>query len=333
MHRVRSRLKRPFTFSRRDVPETTHEYEVPPLPESEVETVVQRLEERNANRVNVPPEVKALFLKMCLNVCRLRVTDSNIDCGCGEVKVTSDSPCILREDVINMRNRVRLVVELRSRSKRFRDTIKTYLGFRCHSEVLLNVLNRAVDLIDSTGHEKARKRRISRSTVLGGSSIEQSNDSPENGSAACPLNKTTDPDDEEWFYYKDFAFYSLKEESNYPWMRNPFLFSILVTLSFYIMSPVLWCAILQDENICPASEDGSHNDYSSSLYFASVTMSTVGYGDITVLVGEDSVENWRIFIGIVFMIISLVVSVVGLHAGLDTQFNPFRRRIDDFLRR
>jgi hypothetical protein len=265
---------------------------------------------------------------MCLNVCRLRVTDSNIDCGCGEVKVTSDSPCILRNDVINMRNRVRLEVELRSKSTRFRDAIKTFLGFHCHSETLLNVLNRAVDLIDSSGHEKARQRRLSRSTALEGSSSIS-----ENGIVACPLKKSQDPDDEEWFYYKDFAFYSLKEESYYPWMRKPVLFSILVTLSFYIMSPILWCAILKDENICPASEDGSHNDWSSALYFASVTMSTVGYGDITVLGGEDFVENWRIFVGIIFMILSLVVSVVGLHAGLDTHFNPFRRRIDDFLRR
>ena len=73
----------------------------------------------------------------------------------------------------------------------------------------------------------------------------------------------------------------------------------------------------------------------SALYFASVTISTVSYGDITILSGEQhvDVENWRVFIAIIFMILSLVVSVVGLQAGLDTQFNPFRRRIDLFLKR
>lgn len=332
MQRMRSRLhKRPF--SRKHVPQTTPEDEVPMLPESEVETIVQRLEERNANRVSVPTEVKSQFLRMCLNVCRLRVSDSNVDCGCGEGKLASDSPCILRDDVINMRNRVRVEVELRSRSRRIRDAIKAYCGFRCQSEVLLNVLNRAVDLIDSTGHAKARQRRKSRTTTSSSNEALNITSESSDQAAACPLKTQTDTDDEEWFYYKDFAFYSLKEESPYPWMRNPVLYSMLVTLSFYVMSPILWCSILHDENICPATEDGVHNNWMSALYFASVTISTVGYGDITILSGEEHVENWRVFIAIIFMILSLVVSVVGLQAGLDTQFNPFRRRIDLFLKR
>lgn len=328
LHHMRTKLHIKRPFSRKAVPTTTPEDEVPVLPESDVERIVQRLEKRNANRVSVPPDVKAVFLRMCLNVCRLRVTDSNVDCGCGEVKVTSDSPCILRDDVINMRNRVRLEVELRSRSRRIIDAIKSSCGFRCHSEVLLNVLNRAVDLIDSSGHVKARERRR---TSLGGNSIDQNTNSGSSDLApVCPMKKQADPNEEEWFYYKDFAFYSLKVESEYPWMRNPLLYSICVTLSFYIFSPILWCSILHDENICSAS-DGIHG-WGSALYFASVTMSTVGYGDITVL-GDEYVENWRLFIGIMFMVVSIVVSVVGLQAGLDSQFHPFRRRIDVFVKR
>ena len=309
-------------FSRRDIPETTPENEVPVVPDSEVERIVQRLEERHANRVSIPPEVKAVFLRMCLNVCRLRNTDSDVDCGCGEVTITTDSPCISRDDVINMRNKVRLEVELRSRSRRIIDTIKTFCGFMCHSKVLLNVLNRAVDTIDSSGHKKARERR--RSHV----STDTSNS--ENEGRVCTRKSL---DDEEWFYYKDFAFYSLKVESEYPWIRSHVLYSILVTFSFYLMSPILWCEILRDDNVCPASDDGLHNDWLSPLYFASVTMSTVGYGDLTVLGDEDYVENWRLLIAIIFMIFSLLVSVVGLQAGLDSQFNPFRRRIDIFLNR
>ena len=63
-------------------------------------------------------------------------------------------------------------------------------------------------------------------------------------------------------------------------------------------------------------------------------MSTVGYGDVTVLVSyEDDLEtpypqNWRIFIATIYMILSLVVSVVGFQAGLDSQFSPFRKRVD-----
>jgi len=116
-------------------------------------------------------------------------------------------------------------------------------------------------------------------------------------------------------------------------MRNPTLYSILVTVAFYIMTPLLWCAILKDENICRPTEDNNGIDLISSLYFASVTISTVGYGDITIFSGEDYVENWRIFIAVLYMCLSLVVSVVGLQAGLDGSYNPFKKRIDIFLSR
>ena len=218
----------------------------------------------------MPSEVKARFLKMCLNVCRLRDTGSNIDCGCGEIKVSSDSPCILRSDVINMRNRVRLEVEQRSRSRRISDAVKSYFGFRCHSKVLLNVLNRAVDLIDASGHAKARERR--RSALSANPSDDQnSNNLDINESApSCPLRSqaSDDLDEQEWFYYKDFSFYIMKVESSYPWMRSPLIYSVLLTISFYLMSPILWCSILKDDNICPASQDGMHNDWSSALYFS-----------------------------------------------------------------
>lgn len=68
-------------------------------------------------------------------------------------------------------------------------------------------------------------------------------------------------------------------------------------------------------------------------------MSTVGYGDVTVLVSYEGdfdspyPEKWRIFIATIYMILSLIVSVVGFQAGLDSQFNPFRRRVDLTLTR
>ena len=70
-------------------------------------------------------------------------------------------------------------------------------------------------------------------------------------------------------------------------------------------------------------------------------MSTVGYGDVTVLVNYDDrsdfgvedapyPQKWKIFIATIYMILSLVVSVVGFQAGLDSQFYPFRRRVEIF---
>ncbi|EED88838.1 predicted protein [Thalassiosira pseudonana CCMP1335] len=198
---------------------------------------------------------------------------------------------------------------------------------------------RAVDLIDQSGHAKARHRRRSSIDSTTQRAVDTDlNDVGADG-AACPMKSPSDTtaslDEEEWFYYKDFSFYSLKVDSKYPWMRNAGVFSILTTLLFYIFSPILWCHILQDENICPSSESGRYNGWLTSLYFASATMSTVGYGDVTVLVGDDSdnTENWRIFIAVLFMILSLIASVIGLQAGLDSHFHPFRRRLDVFVTR
>ena len=119
-------------------------------------------------------------------------------------------------------------------------------------------------------------------------------------------------------------------------MRHPSLFSILITLAFYIFSPVLWCSLLHDPNICPQNRD--RWPPLSALFFASATMSTVGYGDVSVFVGSDDLDapapqTWRIFIAILFMIASLVVSVVGFQAGLDSQFYPFLHRLDVFGKR
>ena len=61
-------------------------------------------------------------------------------------------------------------------------------------------------------------------------------------------------------------------------------------------------------------------------------MSLVGYGDVTIFKGgtSSSPQTWRILVAILFMILSLVVSVVGFQAGLDSSFYPFRRRLDVF---
>jgi len=305
---------------------------------------------------------------------------------------TTSSPCILREDIIQLRNTVRLAYESRTKFQQFQKSARSIFGFRDVDKVLLNVLNRAVDSIDASGHVEAKKRRaltrmastLGRSDSLrkqsGVMRTSPSNENLENNPSGMLLrtnssrlegggggggilddsyrsfgsqqqeddvndNKksagnTKDDEKLEWFYYKDFAFYNLKVESKYPWVRNAGLFSLLVTVTFLLFTPVLWCVVLRDENICP-SHQSSYNGWLSSLYFASVTMSTVGYGDVTVLVNYDGdldstapyPQKWRIFIATIYMILSLIVSVVGFQAGLDSHFSPFRRRVDLTLTR
>ena len=207
MQQMRESMMR-FTripFSDRFIPQTTPEYEAPVIPESRVERVVQRLEERNNNRVHVPPEVKKTFLRMCHTECRLRMRLRNADCGEEEISImASESPCILRIDVINMRNQVRCEQEMRSKSTQFSDALKGALGFRCHNTVLLEVFNRAIDAIDSSGHVAARKRRrITRSTASG--NIFHSEESISHSLGSSAAEKSDQLDEEEWFYYKDFG--------------------------------------------------------------------------------------------------------------------------------
>ena len=71
----------------------------------------------------------------------------------------------------------------------------------------------------------------------------------------------------------------------------------------------------------------------SNIFIYSNIHISLGYGDITIFSGEDYVENWRIFIAVLYMCLSLVVSVVGLQGGLDGIYNPFKKRIDIFLSR
>ena len=204
--------------------------------------------------------------------------------------------CILREYIIRIRNRVRLEVESRNRSTRLRDGLKAHLGFPCHGKVLMDVLNRAMDTIDEQGKGgggASRKRR--RDITMGvDSSDTEGRFGLSPGSYLTALEEgcgndcgdaaSSAPEEEmtaEWFYYKDFAFYNLTVESRYPWMRNPTVFSVLATVSFYLLTPILWCYVLKDDGICPADPENGGRRWLSSFYFASATMSTVGYDDVT----------------------------------------------------
>jgi len=250
--------------------------------------------------------------------------------------------------------------------------LKKYFGFRTHCKVLLRVLNHAVDLIDeASGISDTSRRRqghlaTSYNTNLITSlnsndqhflsppsninTLETNNYEEENNTLEQGQGDTSE-EENEWFYHKDFAFYSLKVESKYPWMRSTGVFSILLTFAFYFFTPILWCSILNDTNICPTQyygynnneEEDNYRGWMSALFFASATMSTVGYGDVTVLFNsgndvniDDAPEppgSWRIFIATIYMILSLVVSIVGFGAGLDSKFHPFRQRFDIFGKR
>jgi hypothetical protein len=83
---------------------------------------------------------------------------------------------------------------------------------------------------------------------------------------------------------------------------------------FYLCSAVFFCAIIQDENVCP-SGDHSYDGWLTSVYFASVTMSTVGYGDVSLARGEAA--TWRVFIGALYMLVALLVGYTVFVSAAD----------------
>lgn len=81
---------------------------------------------------------------------------------------------------------------------------------------------------------------------------------------------------------------------------------------------------MDQSSICQ-SEDGYYLGWVSSLYFASTTISTVGYGDLTVQ--QD--PRWRSFIGSLYMILSVIVAAVAFSAAAGAAVSP----LENFIHR
>jgi len=122
-----------------------------------------------------------------------------------------------------------------------------------------------------------------------------------------------------WFYYQDFTVYYTRIESRWPWLRNSTVFSALSMLCFYLFTPIFFCFIVRDRNVCPIS-GSNYYEWETSLYFASVTLSTVGYGDVTVELNN----SWHILSGIIYMIICNVTLIVAFSSAAESSTTIFK---------
>ena len=101
-------------------------------------------------------------------------------------------------------------------------------------------------------------------------------------------------------------------------MRHELLFAFGLVFCFYLMTPILFCLIMHDEGICP--QDAKVPGWVSSLYFASTTMSTVGYGDLSV----EKDQGWKLFIGMLYMIVSMLVALLAFSAAAEKAVSPVK---------
>jgi len=123
------------------------------------------------------------------------------------------------------------------------------------------------------------------------------------------------------FHYRDFNFDYTVLEPSLPFLRSPIVSSSFAILLFYVVSPIVFC-FLDIEGVCPKDGSTGHA-LVSALYFASTTMSTVGYGDLTVFNIEGDPTPWTILLGTVYMIVAVCVGATALSAGFNNAFTPF----------
>lgn len=79
----------------------------------------------------------------------------------------------------------------------------------------------------------------------------------------------------DWFYFVDYAFYHTVVVHRFPWMRNESANAFVVVALFYICTPIFFCYILGDTNICEASSEIS---WLNGCYMASVTLVSTSKG-------------------------------------------------------
>ena len=95
--------------------------------------------------------------------------------------------------------------------------------------------------------------------------------------------------------------------------------------SFYLATVIFFCHIVKDENICPVDttdKGRSYYGWVSALYFASTTVSTVGYGDLNV--EKDPIS--RTFYGICYMIFAMIMAILFFGAIAESAFSRFKSK-------
>eukprot|EP00538_Stauroneis_constricta_P002551 CAMPEP_0119546000 /NCGR_PEP_ID=MMETSP1352-20130426/588_1 /TAXON_ID=265584 /ORGANISM="Stauroneis constricta, Strain CCMP1120" /LENGTH=507 /DNA_ID=CAMNT_0007590649 /DNA_START=82 /DNA_END=1605 /DNA_ORIENTATION=+ len=120
-----------------------------------------------------------------------------------------------------------------------------------------------------------------------------------------------------WFHFRDFSFYYTKIVSKRKFFATGTAYAFKWLFLFYLLTAVLFCWIMEERTICPNNDpDRPYLGWLSAIYFASVTMSTVGYGDLS-LDPDSTDDRWRVFIATVYMIVSIWVGYTVFAVAAD----------------
>jgi len=123
--------------------------------------------------------------------------------------------------------------------------------------------------------------------------------------------------EQQHFYYMDFCEYHTTVEKEWALFRGGATIAFYSIIMFYVLTPLLFCVILEDTDVCVPGEE-----LASSLYFASITLSTTGYGDLTV----DKSKTLNVFFGTIYMIVANITLIVAFSAAADQiALDPFSK--------
>ena len=239
-----------------------------------------------------------------------------------------------------MELRDRIALETDQEEKSFMVALRKVLCIRNDTVSMLKLVDRAIELVQS--YRVAYESQHKSLSVPPGSTTNVTSSDVTASPAAIPALPTPSiqsrvtsigssfntPD---YFYYQEFHFYHIRIEHGVFWFRPGLQRSVLIILAFYFLTPILFCHISYEPDICPNEVDGKpYPGWLTAIYFGSVTLSTVGYGNITVQ--GDSDRSY--FVGAFFMLLANITLITAMGQAIASSMAPleaFRDRLHDWI--
>lgn len=156
---------------------------------------------------------------------------------------------------------------------------------------------------------------------------------------AIDITTTDSLDETDCFRFPEFLFYHCRVESMWPFFRTGKSIALFAIFVFYLGTPILFCTILGDKAICPKDPtdmDRSYYGVLTSLYFASTTASTVGYGDLFIKptlengifmdsYGDISDDSVTIVVRTIYMFAGTLVALLAVSTAAQRVMLPFNK--------